>query len=544
MPPGRRPILLLRNGSFYTMNRSQPHAAALAIDMTSGRIITVGDDADIRLLKGKLTDTLDLRGRTVFPGFIDAHIHLVHYTQSRLDVDLRGVASEDEAVELVRGRAAQIPAGQWILGQGWDKNLWKTSTFPAKTSLDSGVPDHPVALWEHAHHALWVNSEALRRAHITTDTPEPASGAIERAADGTPTGMLFEFGATNLVNAVITTPDEELLAVELAAVLKDLSARGITGVHNIEDDRSLRVLQRLHGRGELSVRVLLYLQRHSLRNAVHLGLQAGFGDDYLRFAGIKLFMDGALGPQTAAMLDPYDNQPENRGLLTTDDQEVARIVTAATEGGIGIAIHAIGDRAVHAALDGIQATLRQNAELDEKRAINPRRIRLEHVQLAAPEDITRMANLGIVASVQPFHAVVDRDTAERYWGRRHRRAYAYKSLLKAGIPLALGSDLPVDTADPLRILHAALTRRNDQGAPRSKWVPNQALTLTEALWAYTMGAAYAGGQEMHQGSLEPGKLADMVVLGEDPFTVPEERLAGMEVAATLVGGKLVHGELE
>jgi predicted amidohydrolase YtcJ len=544
MPPGHRPILLLRNGSFYTMNRSQPLAAALAVDMTSGRIIAVGDDADIRLLRGKLTDTLDLRGRTVFPGFIDAHIHLLHYTQSRLDVDLRGVASEDAAVELVSRRAAQIPAGEWVLGQGWDKNLWTSNTFPSKTSLDSEVPDHPVALWDHAHHALWVNSEALRRANITAGTPEPSAGAIERAADGAPSGMLFEFGATNLVAAVMAAPDEERLSGELAEVLKGLSARGITGVHNIEDDRSLRVLQRLHSRGELSVRVLLYLQKDSLWDAVGLGLQAGFGDDYLRFAGIKLFMDGALGPQTAAMLDPYENQPENRGLLTTEDHEVARIVTAATEGGIGIAIHAIGDRAVHAALDGIQATLRRNAELEEKRAINPRRIRLEHVQLAGPDDITRMANLGVIASVQPFHAVVDRDTAERYWGRRHRRAYAYKSLLQAGVRLALGSDLPVDTADPLRILHAALTRRNDQGPPRGSWVPNQVLTLREALWAYTMGAAYAGGQEMHQGSLEPGKLADMVVLDEDPFTVPEQRVAGLEVVATLVGGRQVHGELE
>jgi len=255
-------------------------------------------------------------------------------------------------------------------------------------------------------------------------------------------------------------------------------------------------------------------------------------------------MDGALGPQTAAMLDPYENQPSNRGLLTVDDKEVARLVTAATQGSIGVAIHAIGDRAVHTALDGIEAALRQNVRAEEKPNINLRRIRLEHVQLAAPADIERMARLGIVASVQPFHAVVDRDTAERHWGPRYRRAYAYKTLLQAGIPLALGSDLPVDTADPLRILHAAITRRNDQEPSREAWIPEQVLTLAEALWAYTMGAAYAGGQEAQQGSLEAGKLADMVVLSEDPFTVPSDQLAGAEVAATLIGGNLVYGRLE
>ena len=361
MPLGHRPILLLRNGSFYTMSPTQPHAAALAIDRTSGRILAVGDEAEIQAFSGPLTDTLDLGGRAVFPGFIDAHIHLIHHVQSRLGVHLRGAASEEAAVELVRERAAGTPAGTWILGQGWDKNVWAGARFPSKSSLDAVTLQHPVALWDHAGHAMWVNSEALRRANITEETPEPDGGVIAREADGTPTGMLFELGATNLVSAVITAPDESVLAEGLGAVLQELGARGITGVHDIEDDRSLRVLQHLHGAGRLALRVLLYLQKQSLRSAVRLGLQAGFGDDYLRFAGIKLFMDGALGPQTAAMLEPYEHQPDNRGLLTIDDEEVARQVAAATAGGIGIAIHAIGDRAVHTALDGIEATLQTSA---------------------------------------------------------------------------------------------------------------------------------------------------------------------------------------
>ena len=542
---GRRPVLLLLNGSIYTMNPDQPRVTALAVDRGSGTILAAGDDAEIRSLAGPLADTLDLSGRTVVPGFIDAHTHVVAYAQARLDVDLRGVRSEDEAVERVRRRAETTPRGQWIQGRSWDASLWPGGGFPTRTSLDAAVPDHPVALWDHAYHAMWVNSEALRRAGITQDMPDPAGGTIGRDGSGVPTGMLFEPGATSLVDAITTPPDDETLLAELRRALSEMRARGITGIHNIEDDRSLRLLQRLHAQGELTPRVLLYIRRDTLADAIKLGVQAGFGDDYLRFAGIKIFMDGALGPKTAAMLDPYEGQPGNRGLLTTTDAEIVETVGAAADGRIGVAIHAIGDRAVHAALDGIEAMLRQRA-LGEAPApsVAARRFRLEHVQLAAPADIARMARLGIVASVQPFHAVVDRDAAERYWGRRASRSYAYNTLRAAGIPLALGSDVPVDTCDPLRVLHAAVMRRDDRTPERTRWLPEQALTIQQALYAYTAGAAFAGGQETRQGTLAPGKLADMVVLDEDPFGIPAERLAGAEVAATLVGGELVHGELE
>ncbi|HEX6797403.1 MAG TPA: amidohydrolase family protein, partial [Ktedonobacterales bacterium] len=340
-------------------------------------------------------------------------------------------------------------------------------------------------------------------------------------------------------------PDDETMLAELRRVLAEMRARGITGVHNIEGDRSLRLLQRLHRGGELGLRALLYIPRDVLPDAVRLGLEAGFGDDYLKFAGIKLFMDGALGSQTAAMLDPYEGRADYRGLLTLTDEETARTVDDAAANGVGVAIHAIGDRAVRTALDGIEAHLRQRATADEPaQPLAARRFRLEHVQLAAESDIARMARLGVTASVQPFHAVADRDTAERYWGRRHTRAYAYQSLRSAGVPLALGSDIPVDTCDPLRVLHAAVMRRDDATPDRDPWLPREALTVAEALHAYTVGAATAGGQEAHQGMLAPGKLADLVVLGEDPFVVPAERLAGLEVVATLVGGQVMHGSVE
>ncbi len=541
MALARRPILLLLNGDIHTMDAANPHATALAIDRSSGRILAVGDDAEMRTLAGPLTDTIDLGGRTALPGFIDAHTHLAYYAEARLNVDLRHIPSEDAAVARVRERAATLPPGAWIYGQSWDVNEWPGQRFPTRASLDAAVPEHPVMLSSHDFHSAWVNSAALRLANITAQTPDPAGGRIERAGDGEPTGMLFEGPATELVERVAAPIDDDLLLAELRRVLAELRARGVTGVHNIEDARSLRFMQTLHAEGALQPRILLYIRHGALPEAVALGIEAGFGDDHLRFAGVKLFMDGALGSHTAAMLDPYEGQPDNRGLLALEEPDVVEAVRMAAGGNLGIAIHAIGDRAVRTALNGIEATLRQVAQAGGSPV---RRFRLEHVQLAAPEDLQRMARLGVVGSVQPFHAVVDRFSAERFWGARHKRAYAYQTMRQLGIPLALGSDVPVDTADPLRILHAAIVRRDDTRPEQTPWLPDQALTLREALYAYTVGAAYAGGQEARQGSLASGKLADLVVLAENPFTLPAERLAGAEVAATLVGGEMVHGALE
>lgn len=537
----RRPVLLLLNGDIHTMDATTPHVTALAVDRSSGRILAAGDDNEIRALAGPLTDTLNLGGRTVLPGFIDAHTHLVGYADARLNVDLRHIPSEDAAVAKVRARAATLPTGTWIYGQSWDANEWPSQRFPTRASLDAAAPEHPVMLMSHDFHSAWVNSATLRLANITVQTADPDGGRIERDGDGEPTGMLFEGPAMALVQEVAKPIDDEIVLAELRRVLAELRARGVTGVHNIEDAHSLHLMQRLHTEGALQPRILLYIRRDTLPEAVHLGIEAGFGDDFLCFAGVKLFMDGALGSHTAAMLDPYEGQPGNRGLLAMEEPDVIETVRMAAEGGLGLAIHAIGDRAVHVALDGIETTLRQAAITGNAPV---RRFRLEHVQLAAPDDLARMARLGVVGSVQPFHAVVDRFSAERYWGTRHKRSYAYQTMRQLGIPLALGSDVPVDTADPLRILHAAITRRDDTHPEQTPWLPEQALTLQQALHAYTIGAAYAGGQEAHQGSLTPGKLADLVVLAENPFTLPAEQLAGAEVAATLVGGEVVHGALE
>ena len=536
--------ILFLNGNIYTMDAARPRAQAMAIDSISGRVIAVGDDDEVRRTGGLHTEPVDLRGKTVLPGFIDAHIHLLSYAYRAYHIDAGTCASEDEVAALVSQRAKQTPGGQWILGGQWDKNTWPGQQFPGRASLDAAAPAHPVVLWSKDGHVLWVNSLALQRAGITANTPEPAHGAILRDGTGEPTGILEEEEATSLVYHVIEEPDPALTRSLVQRALTELQHSGITTIHDIEGQNALRLFQQLRDEHALGVRVQMILPRHVLPELRAVGLRTGFGDDLLSFGGIKIFADGTLGSQTAAMLESFEGNPGNFGILALPEQELKETVSAAAGMGTSIAIHAIGDRAARVALDGIEQAQRLLAEHAASAAAAPRlRYRLEHVQLIAPGDLERVRRLGVVASVQPFHAVADRDIAERYWGKRHRYAYAYRTMQQMGIPLALGSDAPVETFDPLRILYAA-TRRNDAATPqRPPWLPDQALAITDALWSYTLGAAYAGAEEHNKGSLTVGKLGDAVVLREDILSVPQEKMAGNGVQATILGGKVVYGEV-
>ncbi len=538
-------ISLYVNGAIYTMDAARPRAQAMAIDSASGRILAVGSDDEVRRAGDRHAQVIDLRGRTVLPGFIDAHIHLLMEAYRSHNINAGQCASEDEVAELVRQRAAQTPAGQWILGGQWYKGLWPGQQFPTRASLDAAAPQHPVALWSKDGHVLWVNSLALQRANIRADTPEPPNGAILRDGDGNPTGILQEQGATSLVYRVIDRHDPTLTRHLVEGKLRELQSKGITGIHEIEDNEAFRLLQQLRDEGVLHTRVQMILPRQMLPQLRAIGVQSGFGDDMLRLGGIKIFADGTLGSQTAAMLDGFEGNPDNRGILAIPEQQMRETVSAAAEMGISIAIHAIGDRAARVALNSIELAQRQLATAGShgQARTSKLRYRLEHVQLIAPEDLQRMQRLGVIASVQPFHAVADRDLAERYWGQRHRRAYAYRTMQQMGIPLALGSDAPVETFDPLRILYATTMRNDTETTQRPPWLPNQALPISQALWAYTLGAAYAGGEEESKGSLTVGKLGDAVVLREDILKVPLEKMPENGVQATIVGGNMVYGEV-
>jgi predicted amidohydrolase YtcJ len=539
-------VLLYLNGNIYTMDAAQPRAQAMAIDEVSGRILAVGSNDEVRRRGGASSTVIDLHGRTVLPGFIDAHIHLLSAAHRAHYIDAATCQSEDEVAELVRRRATLTPQGKWIQGGRWDKNLWPGGKFPTRASLDAAAPEHPVALWSKDGHLLWANSRALERAGITRETPNPPNGAILRDSEGEPTGVLQEEQATDLVYRVIEESDEALTRALVERTLAEMQSYGITSVHEIEGMDALHLFEQLRGEGKLGVRVQMILPRQMVPELRESGgkLQAFEGDDLLRVGGIKIFADGTLGSQTAAMLESFEGNPNNFGILTLPEEEMKQTVSAAAEMGLSIAIHAIGDRAAHVALNSIEYAQYHLADLGP--ASNPKqnlRYRLEHVQLISPEDMERMRRLGVVASVQPFHAVSDRDIAERYWGKRHRRAYAYRTMQQMGIPLALGSDAPVELFEPLQILYAATQRRDPNGPPRPAWLPDQALPIADALWAYTLGAAYAGGEERDKGSLAVGKLGDAVVLREDILSVPQERMGQNGVQATILGGKIVYGEL-
>jgi predicted amidohydrolase YtcJ len=592
--------LLYMNGNIITMDAAQPRAQAMAIDEASGRILAVGSNDEVRRSGGLHASIVDLRGRTVLPGFIDAHIHLLGAAHRAHYIDAATCQSEDEVAELVRQRAAQTPEGKWIQGGRWDKNQWPGGNFPTRASLDAAAPEHPVALWSKDGHLLWVNSLALQRAAITRETPNPPNGAILRDGEGEPTGVLQEEQATHLVYRVIEDADEDLTRALVERTLAEMQSYGITSVHEIEGKDALRLFEGLRAANRLGVRIEMILPRQMVPELRESGgkLQDFEGDDLLRVGGIKIFADGTLGSQTAAMLESFEGNPGNFGILTLPEEEMKQTVSAAAEMGLSIAIHAIGDRAAHVALNSIEyaqhhlasaassarplprpparggptihdgSSSRANARSIVgpplagglgsglagglgsglagglgSESSQPLRYRLEHVQLISPEDMQRMRRLGVVASVQPFHAVSDRDIAERYWGKRHRRAYAYRTMQQMGIPLALGSDAPVELFEPLQILYAATQRRDPNGPPRPPWLPDQALPIVDALYAYTLGAAYAGGEEQDKGSLAIGKLGDAVVLREDILNVPQERMNQNGVQATLLGGKVVYGEL-
>jgi len=536
-------IMLFLNGNIYTMDAAQPRAQALAIDTVSGRILAVGDNDEVRRAGGGHAELVDLRGKTLLPGFIDAHIHLTYAAYRSYYVNAGTSRNEDEAADLVRQRAFQTPVGRWIQGGQWDKNVWPGEQFPTKASLDKATSEHPVALSSKDGHLLWVNSLALQCAGITAETPDPSNGAILRDSMGEPTGILQEESATSLVFGIIDRRDPTLTRHLVLGKLKELQQAGLTTIHDMEEKDTLNLFQQLRDEGALGMRVNMILPRKMLPELRELGLRTGFGDDLLRLGGIKIFADGTLGSQTAAMLDAFEGSPGNRGILVLPEQEMMETVSAAADLGMSIAIHAIGDRAAHIALNSIEQAQRRLDELQWQKA--PRlRYRLEHVQLLTSEDLQRMRRLGVVASVQPFHAVADRDIAERYWGKRHRRAYAYRTMQQMGIPLALGSDAPVETFDPLHILYAATTRNDPATAQqRPPWLPDQALPVAQAIWGYTMGAAYAGAEEDNKGSLTVGKLGDAVVLREDILSVPHEKINENGVQATILGGNVVYGDV-
>ena len=477
------------------------------------------------------------------PGWFDAHVHFMWWGFQMAELDLRATKTIEEALEQIGRRARELPPGQWLTGGRFDKNSW--GRWPTAADLDRVTGDRPALMRSRDGHSRWLNTAALRAAKIGKDTVAPEGGAIFRDATGSPTGILQERANELADRAVPPATEADCDAATMRAQDEALK-RGVTGVESLEQASSYAALRRAHHRGKLRVRALMGIPHRSLAlslpttgtppqirdnarfdfdAALETGMRTGQGDEWLQLGHVKFFADGALGSQTAALEEPYEGT-DDRGILTFDPMELRTDVARAAAGGLAVAIHAIGDRAVRVALDAVAPTRMTSPAL---------RQRLEHIQLVREEDLGRFGALGVIASMQPIHCTSDRDLADRYWGpKRTPRAYPWRTLMERGAVLAFGSDAPVEPIDPLLGIHAAVTRRRP--GDRAAWFPDQRLTLDEALQAYTAGAAYSTGRERDWGTLEVGMRCDATVVDRDLAKLEGNELLEAKVRAAITDG--------
>ncbi len=548
----------LVDGIVHTMDPQSPHpsptAATTAVVAEGDRIIYVGTDQGARELCGRAGDRLvDLAGAHIFPGFTDCHTHFLSFSWRLAQVDLDGVDALDTALakvaEAVAAAGAATTAGdggtasrvsadapgprKWITGGGFNKNAWADGAFPSRFDLDSVSGGYPVALHSKCGHATWANSEALRLAGVGRDTPDPPGGAIDRdPATGEPTGILKE-SASGLVWRHVPPAGRDENAQALLKGQAEANSLGLTCVHDCEGAEAFRGFQELRRAGQLDLRVRMMVPAGNLEAASTIGLEPGLGDDYLRLLGVKAFVDGALGAQTALMLEPYEGTKDYTGIATITPETLDFLIGRAAAARFAMAIHAIGDRANRLSLDAF-------AKHQRVSRAGGLRQRIEHAQLLHPDDLGRFAELGVIASVQPLHATSDRYTADRHWGQRARYAYPFRSLLDHGARMCFGSDAPVETIDPLAGVYAAVTRKRANEPASQPWYPEERLSPMEAVAGYTSWAAYAAYEEGSRGTITLGKLADFSVfdrdlVGGDPDDIPRAR-----PVLTVVGGRVVY----
>jgi predicted amidohydrolase YtcJ len=524
-------LRILYNARVVTQNPAQPSASALAVD--HGRVVMVGSDSEVLAQFEGKAEREDMGGKTIWPGLTDAHIHLQHYAFALQMIDCETTARA-ECLRRVAEKARASTPGEWIRGHGWNQNDWPEG-FGTVQDLDEAAPENPVFLTAKSLHAGWANSAALRAAGITRATADPAGGKIGRDANGMPDGLLFETAMELVYNAIPSAATEAVVSA-LETAQHNLWQYGITGVHDYDRSQCFAALQILQQQQKLRLRVVKSIPLDDLPHAAGLGLRTGFGNDMLRIGSVKLFADGALGPKTAAMLQPYEGETDNTGILLLDNEQIFEHGQQAAANGLSMAIHAIGDRANHEVL----LAYAQLRSYEREKGLPPLRHRIEHVQVLHPDDYGQLAALGVIASVQPIHATSDMLTADRFWGERSAGAYAFRTLLDGGTQICFGSDAPVESPNPFLGLHAAVTRQRVNGSPQDGgWYPRQRLSLEEALHGFTTGPAYAAGLEQQSGRLAPGYFADLIVLDTDPFTIPADSLHQVKPAATMLAGEWV-----
>ncbi len=523
------------NGRFYTVDRANPRAEAVAV--LHGRIVAAGNAAAVKPWIGPATRVIDLAGKFALPGFIDDHTHFTSGGFQLLGVDLRPARSQREFADRLRQHAAKLTKGEWITGGDWDDQAWTPPELPRKELIDTVTPANPVLVSRYDGHMALANSLALKLAGITRATKDVPGGTIVRdPATGEPTGMLKD-AAMGLVYRVIPPPADEQLLRATRAALAEARRVGLTSIQDMSDERDLWAYQALLERGELTARFYCRTPLPRWREVARVGLRANFGGDWIRIGSLKGFMDGSLGSTTAVFFEPYTDAPNTSGIFNSMAiplEKMEKMIVEADRAGLQLSIHAIGDRANSVLLDMFEKAVAQNGPRD-------RRFRIEHAQHIHPRDFARFAKLGVIASVQPYHAIDDGRWADKRIGpERSKTTYAFRTFIDSGVKLAFGSDWSVAPLDPLLGIYAAVTRATLDDKRPTGWVPEQKINVAEAIAGYTTGAAYAAFEENQKGSLTPGKLADIVVLSDDLFAIPPERIRDVKVMMTIVGGRVVY----
>ncbi len=537
--------LIVINAKIWTVDKAQPRAEAVAV--IGDRIVAVSSSDEINSWRGPNTRIIDAGGKLLLPGFNDAHTHFLEGGAQLDSIQLNDASSSAEFKRRVSERARVTPKGEWILNGDWDETKWTPPQLPTKALIDDVTPNNPVFLYRYDGHMALANSLALRMAGVTAKTPDPAGGLIVRDAEGNPTGALKD-AARDLVIKIIPPLTHEQRLQRAKRALAYAASLGVTSVQEMNDEETdsypnIEIYGELLERGELTSRVYAAPAISDWQAQARVGIRRGFGSPYLRMGGLKGFADGSLGSGTAYFFDPYSDEPKNFGLLHKEMQPLSRIqnwMTEADSAGLQLCTHAIGDR-------GISTVLDLYGEVVKANGLSDRRFRIEHAQHMAAKDFDRFAKLKVIASVQPYQAIDDGRWAERRIGNdRASRTYAFRTFLDNGVRLAFGTDWPVAPLNPLLGVYAAVTRATLDGKNPGGWFPEQKLTLAESVEAYTLGSAYAEFQEKEKGSIQPGKLADMIILSDDVFSIAPEKIRDVSVVETIVGGKVVwdagHGQ--
>jgi predicted amidohydrolase YtcJ len=529
--------LIVTNAAIYTVDKQRPTAEAVAV--ITNRIVAVGSSAEIDLWRGPDTKVINAGRKLVLPGFNDSHVHFITGGAQLDQVDLKDAGTPQEFAKRIAAQVGKTAKGEWILGGDWDETKWPKPQLPTKELVDVETGDTPIFVNRYDGHESLANSAAMKLAGINARTPDVPGGVIDRDASGSPTGI-FKDAAQDLINKVIPPMSHERRLRAVRRALEHAVSLGVTSVQHMNPEfADVAVYSELAEKSELTARIYAVPMETNWRDQAKIGIRHSWGSAYLRLGAVKGFADGSLGSGTAYMFEPFADQPRNHGLLSDEmnppSAMLARLMQA-DAAGLQLRIHAIGDRAIAMMLDIF-------GDIEKEHGYHDQRFTIEHAQHMAERDFERFAKLHVIASMQPYHAVDDGRWAEKRLGHlRARYSYAWRSFLDHHVPLAFGTDWPVAPLNPMLGLYAAVTRATLDGMNPGGWIPEEKITLAEAVEAYTMGSAFAEFQENEKGSITPGKLADMVILSDNIFHLKSEAIRNVKVKTTILGGKVVYGE--